>query len=69
MMGEEKDYEITSKILLKLNVTNHGLADQVHDDILLKIHNKNFLLLQSDDGSLYKKSRPQSLVQMSSEDD
>lgn len=50
--------EVVSKIMLKLNVTNHGLSNQVHDDIMLKIHNMNFMLLSEDDGSLYEKSKP-----------
>ena len=68
MPAEDKE-DISIKILLKVNVTNHGLADQVHDDILLKIHNNKFNLLKSNDNSLYTSSRPQSLVQMSSDDD
>ena len=66
--AEDKE-DISIKILLKVNVTNHGLADQVHDDILLKIHNNKFNLLKSNDNSLYTSSRPQSLVQMTSDDD
>ena len=56
--------KVSNKILLKLNVTNHGLSDQVHDDIALYIHNKNFKLLKPDDGSLYQTQKPMSLVQV-----
>lgn len=56
---------LTRKAVLKLNVTNHGLSDQIHDDIKVRIHNNNFLLRQSQDGSNYKNhvALPQSIVQ------
>ena len=44
----------TNHVTLKLNVTNHGLSDQVHDDIALFMHNKQFKLKLSDNGSLYQ---------------
>ena len=30
-----------NKAVLELNVTNHGLSDQIHDDIKITIDNKN----------------------------
>lgn len=49
---------VNNKAVIRLNVTNHGMSDQIHDDIKLRIHNANFLLSKSDDGSLYQKSQP-----------
>jgi hypothetical protein len=30
-----------NKAILSLNVTNHGLSDQIHDDIKIRLDNKN----------------------------
>lgn len=56
---------LTRKAILRLNVTNHGLSDQIHDDMKVRIHNNNLLLKEADDGSNYKNhvALPQSMVQ------
>jgi hypothetical protein len=56
---------LTRKAVLRLNVTNHGLSDQIHDDMKVRIHNNNMLLKQANDGSNYKNhvAMPQSLIQ------
>jgi hypothetical protein len=50
----EKEHLLASKYkaVLKMRVTNHGLSDQVHDNIKLRVENKN-LHISTHDSSLY----------------
>ena len=41
--------------VLSLNVSNHGLSDQLLDDIALRFENKNFFIFDDENGSLHQK--------------
>ena len=58
-----KGVRVQNLAVVSLNVSNHGLSDQIRDDVSVRFENRNFHIPDDENGSLHHKLSHSALIQ------
>jgi len=58
----EKGVSVNNVAVLRLNISNHGLSDQILEDMPIRFENKNFNIDGDENGSLHHKLNHSALI-------
>ena len=58
----EQGVRVNNVAVISLNVSNHGLSDQIQDDMFVRFENRNFHIAEDENGSLHHKVSHAALI-------